>query len=221
MAGCLALAPGANAALTKTATGPGGPITLGVSSNITFTVSNFPGKVTDVNVGINGLSHEYPEDIEAQLIAPNGTAVNVLSDAGDSTPVSGIGLLFDDSAPSKLDSATLNPMGMHPMVAGTFQPSAYSWTDPMDDPNGDPFGPGTSPLLAGLNGSGANGAWVLKVTDDYANDDGSFAGTTLTLSTDFKPKKCKKKKGKKGAVAAKKKCKKKGKKTIVSSRSVS
>jgi subtilisin-like proprotein convertase family protein len=214
---CLALAPGASAALTKGASGPGGPIQGGIETTVSFTVSGFPGKVTDVNAAIGGISHTYPEDIEVQLVAPSGAAVNLISDAADGTDVSGVSLTFDDAAPGKLPFT--NGMGAGPMTSGTFQPSSYDYTG--GPPDLDPFGAGTATTLAGLNGGSANGVWKLRVGDDFtAEDNGSFTTSGLTLTSDFKPKKkCKKKKGKKGAAAAKKKkCGKKKKHIVFSAR---
>jgi subtilisin-like proprotein convertase family protein len=212
LAGSLALTAGASA-VVKSATGPGGPIQPGLVSTITFTATSVPGKVTDVNASINGITHTFPEDIEATLTAPSGASVQLLSDAADGGDVSGVNLTFDDSAPGKVPFTPVpDPGGTAQLVSGTFQPSSYPGTQtPGPDP--DPL-TGTSPNLAGLAGGTANGNWILRVTDDYAAEDvGSYTGSALRITTAAK-KKCKKKKGKKGAVAAK--CGKKKKRTIVS-----
>jgi subtilisin-like proprotein convertase family protein len=208
----LSLAAAASAATqTKSAAGPGLNIRATSVATTTFVSEGLRGKLIDVNVAINGISHTFPEDIEATLTGPNGASVALMSDAGDGTDVAGINLLFDDSAAAKLPLDPPGPGGA-PLLGGTYQPTNHVGTQAPPDPDLT----ATVPTLAGLTGANPNGTWFLRITDDFGLEDetGSYAGSVLTITTSFK-KKCKKKKGKKGAVAAKK-CgkKKKGKASI-------
>ena len=213
---CLSMASAASAAtVTKTAPGPGGAIpALPTTFATTFTASGVAGKVIDVNVAINGISHTFPEDIEASLTGPNGASVLLMSDAGSEQDATGINLLFDDSAAAKLPFDPPGPGG--PVIlGGTYQPTNY--VGPQSPP--DPDLTSTVPTLAGLTGGSPNGNWVLRLSDDFSlEDDGSYSGSVLTITSQFKKKKCKKKKGKKGAVAAKKCKKKKQNKMVLSVR---
>lgn len=207
-------APALAATETKSAAGPGLNIRATTVATTTFVSEGLRGKLIDVNVAINGISHTYPEDIEASLTGPNGASVLLMSDTADGGDVAGVNLLFDDSATASLP---LRPgPDPAPLVSGTYKPTNHPGTGGPPDP--DPL-TGTVPTLAGLTGGKPNGTWILRITDDFAPEDetGSYAGSVLTITTSFK-KKCKKKKkkGKKGAVAAKKcgKKKKKGKASI-------
>ena len=70
-----------------------------------------------MTVTLSNLSHTFPRDINALLVAPGGAKTLLMSHAGD-LGVAGLDLTFDDSAPSPLPpSGTLS--------TGTWQPTAY------------------------------------------------------------------------------------------------
>jgi subtilisin-like proprotein convertase family protein len=201
----LSLASAASAATqTKSATGPGLNIRGDAVATTTFVSEGLRGRLIDVNVAIDGISHTYPEDIEASLTGPNGASVVLISDAADGGDVSGVNLLFDDSATASLPFSP-GP-DVTPLVSGTYKPTNHAGLAGPPDP--DPL-TGTVTSLAGLAGGNPNGTWTLRVTDDFVVEDetGAYGASILTIKTAYKKKKCKKK-AKKGAVAAKK-CKKK------------
>ena len=208
-AACLSLAPAASAATqTKSAAGPGLNIRANAVATTTFVSQGLRGRLVDVNVALNGISHTYPEDIEASLTGPNGASVLLMSDAADGTDASGVNLTFDDQAAGKIPFFAPPFTTPAPLVSGTFQPSSYVGLQTPTEP--DPL-TGTVPNLAGLLPGKPNGTWTLRVTDDFLPEDetGAYGGSVLTIKTKFK-KKCKKKKGKK--------CGKKKKRSVLSVR---
>jgi subtilisin-like proprotein convertase family protein len=152
-------------------------------------VSALVGQITDVNVSMNGLTHSAPDDIDVLVTNPGGGKVIIMSDAGDTFPVSqAITLTFDDAASGSLPDTTM-------LSGGTFKPTNYgtSGTDdpfcfgePLDEsgfPAPAPASPYSSALSA-FNTQAPNGTWNVYVTDDCAGGTGSFAGGwTVDIAT--------------------------------------
>ena len=140
-----------------------------------ISVSNLVGVLGKVTVTLSTLTHGYPGDVNALLVAPNGASVLLMSHAGNQ-PVAGLNLTFDDSAAGLLPASGQ-------LVSGVYQPTAY--TDPIPTPTfpaGAPAGPYSS-ALSSLIGANPNGTWSLYVLDDSGGDDGSIAnGWSLALS---------------------------------------
>ena len=47
-----------------------------------ITVSNIANEVTAIRVKLNGLTHAFPDDVDAFLVGPRGTVCTLVSDAG-------------------------------------------------------------------------------------------------------------------------------------------
>lgn len=154
------------------------------------TASGMPasGPVTAVRVKLNGLTHPRPDDIEILLVSPSGAKLVILADAGGvTTPVSGLNLVFDDSAPSIIADAG-------PMTAGTFKPTCVDnlnniqteFTSPAPASPYQTAQPrGTATLTSVFSGSAnPNGTWSLYIIDDVSSDDGSANITSWTLEID-------------------------------------
>jgi subtilisin-like proprotein convertase family protein len=186
-------------------------------------VSGIPGPITDVNVRINGLTHNSPGDLGFVLVGPGGQALLLGDDVGDNAnPAAGVNLTLDDSAPTQLP-------GSGPLASGSFTIADYFAGNTFYDLPGPGTayaspGPanGNSATLASVyNGQAANGTWSLFLRDFVNNPSGgTFAGgwgldiqpsaaTAPTTQPAAKKKKCKRKSKKRAAPAAKKKCKKK------------
>jgi uncharacterized repeat protein (TIGR01451 family) len=140
-----------------------------------ITVSNFVGLLGKVTVTLSNLSHTYPGDINALLVAPGGAKTLLMSHTGDK-PVTGVDLTFDDSAPGPLPATgVLSP--------GTWQPTAYSPGPQLGGfPPNAPVGPYPA-MLSAFNGVNPNGAWSLYVFDDHSGDAGGITnGWSLALT---------------------------------------
>lgn len=119
------------------------------------------GAVADINVKVR-LNHTFDGDVVVDLIAPDGTTVNLVNNrggAGDNygtgvNDCSGTPTIFDDAA------ATSIATGVAPF-AGTFKPEGS---------------------LATMNGHSLSGTWIFRVTDTAALDTGTVGCVTLDIS---------------------------------------
>jgi hypothetical protein len=142
----------------------------------TVEVAGFHGKVSDLNLSLAGFSHEVPDDVDVLLVAPDGTKVQVFSDAGGANAVSGINLTLDADASTSLPDATA-------LTDGLFAPTNNTPADTFDSPA--PAGPYQTSLDA-FDGINPNGTWSLYVMDDNADvsdtDRGSIDDWSLTIT---------------------------------------
>jgi subtilisin-like proprotein convertase family protein len=138
-------------------------------------VSGLTGTVVKVTATLNGFSHQFADDVDILLVAPDGKKMLLLSDAGGGSAPSGLTLTFDDAAASAIPDGG-------PMSSGTWKPSVY-------EPGTDAF---TSPAppepyaatLSEFNGSDPNGTWSLYVRDDFTGMSGDIAGGwSLSITT--------------------------------------
>jgi subtilisin-like proprotein convertase family protein len=133
------------------------------------------GVIQDLNVRLFGVTHDYPEDLDALLVGPGGQQVILVSDVAEGASVANLDVTLDDEA------------------GGTFpdQPVTRGLYKPTDNDGGDPdiF---PAPALAGLRGTllstfdntFVEGDWRLFVTDDTTADGtvGTIGGWVLTTS---------------------------------------
>ena len=73
-----------------------------------------PGVASVANIKLNGLTHTFPDDLDALLAGPTGASVVVLSDAGGGGDITNVNLVLTDGA------AAVVPDG-GPIVSGTFR----------------------------------------------------------------------------------------------------
>jgi subtilisin-like proprotein convertase family protein len=141
----------------------------------TITISGMAASITDVNVHLVGLTHDYPDDLDILLVGPQGQNVMLMSDTGTGTPVN-MSFMFDDSSSQMLPDASAIPTNNF-----TYRPTNY------DIP--DVAFPSPAPAisydntLAVFNGTNPNGTWNLYVVDDYAGQAGSLLYWCVEVST--------------------------------------
>jgi len=130
------------------------------------------GIVTDVNLRLDDLEHDFPSDVDVLLVGPGGQSALLLSDAGESDIANKVDLTFDDQA--------LGP-APDPLVSGAFLPTNVD--DGLDDvfPAPAPRGPFGS-ALAVFNETDPEGTWSLYVVDDEADVSGSIGGWRVSIS---------------------------------------
>jgi len=140
------------------------------------------GKILDVNVALNNLSHTFPDDIDILLSATQIPGLNavIMSDVGGSTSAVNVNLVLDDAA-----AASLPDNG--PLVSGTFRPTDINdGADTFPAPAPTPTG---NSLLSTFNNQNPNGTWNLFVFDDADLDTGNLAGGwSLTIQAQVKEK---------------------------------
>ncbi len=157
------------------------PISLPVSGPgsvypSTISVSGLPGAAVQLTASVNGINHNFPRDIDALLVAPNGSKTLLFSDVcGDTTtPFSGTTLTLDDAAANSFPDP--GGLGPGPCPTGSYKPLDLQ-PGPGNDtfPAPAPAGPYTA-KLGDLTGGPANGSWQLFIQDDAAGTSGAVTG---------------------------------------------
>jgi subtilisin-like proprotein convertase family protein len=127
-----------------------------------ITVAGRVEPINGVRVTLNGFAHSYPADVGALLVAPNGTRIMLMRDAGGNVPVTGVNLTFTSGNGDLIGA---------PVVTGTYLPTGGSATFAAPAPAG-PYGDD----LSVLDGASANGTWNLYIQDFANGDAGSING---------------------------------------------
>jgi subtilisin-like proprotein convertase family protein len=133
-------------------------------------VSGLPANAVVKSVGLKGMKHSFPDDIDIVLQSPTGENVILMSDVGDNVDVTGQSYTFDDAGNLMADAA-LN-------VTGTYRPTNIGATDVFPAPVGS-LTQGT-PSLSMFTGD-PNGTWKLFIADDLSADVGSLSSWEITF----------------------------------------
>ena len=151
----LSMAPVAAAATNTfeyTATGPWTIPDVGVQIlPLTF---DTPGmEISDLELEINGLSHDDPADLNIFLTDPFGTSLQIMNERGDQVAISNVDLRFNDLAVVALPVVTEITSGLYLTEEG---PGSFAqFTD------------------------GGTNAWLLIVIDGAPQGSGSLDSFTL------------------------------------------
>jgi subtilisin-like proprotein convertase family protein len=83
----------------------GGPINIPASGNgvpypSTITTSGLPANARVLSVTLNGVTHQFPSDIDIMLQSPNGTNVILMSDVGGAVDITNANYTFQDGFPT-------------------------------------------------------------------------------------------------------------------------
>ena len=171
-AACLLFAGSAHAA---TFTSSGGLIAEAPGSDdfkaasvypLPIAVSGLSGPVSKVTVTLNRLLASDPSYLDFLVVAPNGTAVLVMSDAaayGPGTAENHVTIVFDQSFPTTIPTAPLNTADNQTVY---FKPT--NGESPEVFPNLPPNLDTTSTDLTRFNGISPNGEWKLYAIHSYA-----------------------------------------------------
>ena len=134
--------------------------------------------VVDVNVTLIGLSHTWPDDLYFVLEGPTGASLVLWNDAGGSSDLFGISVIFDDEAAGPIPN-------FGPVVNPSYQVSQYGSIPGPSDTAPAP-NPGFGGDLSRFDGLDPNGNWNLYVYDDASRDSGRLAGG-WAITFDTKP----------------------------------
>lgn len=131
-------------------------------------VSGLAGTLSKVTLELNGLTHQFPDDLDLMLTGPNGRSVIAFSDVGGSTAVTGLNLVLDSTSGNALPDSNV-------LSSGTFRPSDFEvGTDTFGSPapTSNVFSASTTSLGSAFNNSDPNGIWTLWPRSDNAGVQG-------------------------------------------------
>ncbi len=141
-------------------------------------VAGIAGQTQDVIIGINGLTHAAPGDLDMLLVAPDGKKLVVQSDAGGTTAVINHAYAMHGSGGAMPFTGQLPP--------GTARPTSYAGPDAFNAPA--PSGPhdeaapvGVNTLETAFRGGNPNGQWKLYVMDDSPGNPGAIQSWHLNV----------------------------------------
>lgn len=159
---------------------PAGSASFGPASPYpsTRTVAGASGVISDINVRLNGVFHNHPDDIDMMLEKAGGPRVMLMSDACGSFNINAYGFLWDDEASSVMaDEGAGNVCA----VPNTYRPTDHQPGDSLPAPA--PQAPYSTSLSA-FDGVSPNGDWRLWVADDGSGDEGFYTNQfTLEYTT--------------------------------------
>ncbi|MEE8451478.1 MAG: GEVED domain-containing protein, partial [Thermoguttaceae bacterium] len=138
---------------TTTVVGTAGAIPdLNTATFTTLSAFGLAGPLVDVNVHLN-ISHPFSPHLDAFLVSPSGTRVELMSHVGSGA--SFINTVLDDEATTRIFD------GSSPFT-GSFQPEG---------------------MLSAFDGEDPNGTWILVISDLVPFSVGELTSWTLELTT--------------------------------------
>lgn len=150
--------------------GPGSPYP------ISRTVAVGPAQVRGVSLDLTDLTHTRAGQLDVLVVAPDGTAVLVLSGACGTAVLNGVDRTFTDAAAAPLPGAASVACTSTGRVS--VRPSVYD--APAALPAPAPPGPYRTDLAA-FAGKDPNGAWRVFLADDATSYTGYVSGVDLAL----------------------------------------
>jgi subtilisin-like proprotein convertase family protein len=140
----------------------------------TITVSNLDGTITALRVTLHNFEHQFPEDINALLIAPSGTNVMLMSDCGGAYSMTNVNLTFDSGITNLITT-------QGDIFSGTYSATDYNYPNSMAPPA--PTTPAYGTSLGQFKRLNPNGDWQLYLYDNLYEDIGVLrGGWSLTLT---------------------------------------
>jgi subtilisin-like proprotein convertase family protein len=160
---------------TGTSAGPANPYPA------TRTISGQAGVIGDLDVIIDGIWHQRPDDLDLLLVGPQGEKVTLMSDACGSFEVADFAWVWDDEAAAPMpDGDGTNRCNFPRHRPADYEPGE-SWPAPA------PPGPHATALSA-FDGTDPNGEWRLFVQDDSSDRAGFFTNRfQLQIQTNTEP----------------------------------
>jgi subtilisin-like proprotein convertase family protein len=136
-------------------------------------------KIKDVNLTLNGYGHDFPDEVDILLVAPNGRNALVMSDVGGNADADNLTLTLDDEAGAGLPLASQ-------LSSGRFRPTNDGAIESLPAPA--PLSSGAV-ALSTFDGANPNGEWKLFIRDDDPGDNGEInGGWSLQITAKVKKK---------------------------------
>ena len=132
--------------------------------------------ITDVNVSINGIWHERPDDLDMLLVGPHGQRTVLMSDACGTFEVASFGWFWDDEAAAPMPDGD----GTNVCATTSHRPTDHEPDDAWPPPA--PLGPYPA-ALSTFDLTDPNGDWRLFVNDDSSDKVGFFTNRFQLVMT--------------------------------------
>jgi hypothetical protein len=137
------------------------------------------GSIGEVRLTLHNLSHEFPEDVNAVLVSPKGTAVMAMSDCGGGFTLTNVNLTFASGVSNQL----ANSLELH---SGVYAATDINLPNRMTAPAPTNLPAGT--VMGSYTKEFANGEWQLFLEDVRELDSGAVhGGWTLSFVMQFPP----------------------------------
>ena len=133
----------------------------------TINVSGMSGTITNLELTLSKLSHQFITEVDMLLVSPSGQKVMIMSHIAEGRSVSNITVTLTDSSPFPLpQSFDLWPEPL--------QPTDWVGTNVLPAPA--PARPYGATAFSTFNGLSANGNWTLYINDNFSPDQGVVSG---------------------------------------------
>lgn len=132
-----------------------------------------PRAIADVDLVVNGIAHQFGDEVDIFLRSPSGLTTRILSDACGSASFNAATFTFDDEASISFPESSLTP------ACGAVSLN----TKPTDhDPNSDSGVAATGSSLTLFDGQPGSGLWRLIFVDDSSGGDGYVNSFDLNVT---------------------------------------
>lgn len=128
-------------------------------------VQNLSWSISDLNLKLNGYSHDFPDNAAVLLVGPKGQKALLMSDVGGgdvANAIADVNLTLDDEAAASLPDSMPHAEGM---TSGTYKPTQGTITTQFEDcaapanfPSPAPVGPYAKNLSV-FDNTDPNGTW--------------------------------------------------------------
>lgn len=130
-------------------------------------VAGMIGTVTNLELTLSRLNHEFVTDLDLLLVSPSGQGVVVFSHAAQGNSASNVTVTLTDRSPYPLPQSFA-------IWSQPLRPT--DWSGSVLFPAPAPAGPYGAVAMSTFNGLNPNGDWSLYVYDDFAPDHGLLSG---------------------------------------------
>ena len=145
-------------------------------------VSGETGVITDLDVTLDGVWHQNPDDLDLLLVGPHGQSSVLMSESCGTYEMAAYGFVWDDEAPGFMPDGDATDACNATRYRPTNRSTVDSWPSPA------PAGPHGSALSV-FDHTDPNGEWRLYVYDDSSDKVGFFTNRfRLILATRPKAK---------------------------------
>lgn len=142
-------------------------------------VAGLSDPIVEARVTMHNYEHEFAEDVNAVLVAPDGTAVMLMSDCGGATAMTNVNLTFVSGLTNLL-------FNIDRLESGSYAATDYNFPNRMTFPA--PTNLPITTTMASFTKLYPNGEWQLFLEDTRIVDSGVLrGGWSLTFTLSKKP----------------------------------